>query len=1043
MKGAKEKNFEDAIEQSLLGRGYDTSAANSFSPELGLNTDELIAFVAVTQGDRWAQLVSRYGGHEDEARAGFARRVSDEIGRRGLLDVLRGTVKDKMLEFSLAYFKPATSMNATHAERYAANRLAITRQLRYSGKHANTIDLGLLLNGLLVATAELKNPFTDQTVDHAMAQYKADRDGNDPVLRRVLVHFAVDPYLVYMTTKLAGNATMFLPFNQGRDGGKGNPDAPGYATAYLWEQVWEREAWLDILQRFVQTSGPAKNVEITFPRYHQWHAVRSLEAHARQNGAGQLYLIQHSAGSGKTKSISWLAHRLSTLHNALDDKVFDKVIVITDRRVLDEQLRGQVAAFEKVKGTVASILGNDGSKSGELARALADPAVKIVVTTLQVFPFLLAGDQAPELDGQRFAVIVDEAHSSQTGDAAAALRQTLGAGGGEDGDAEDALNALVSARGHQANLSFFAFTATPKDKTIELFGSPQADGTKGPFDLYSMRQAIEEGFILDVLEHYLPYKTYFKLAVTSDAAGTKEVEVSKASAELRRMVVTDPDVIVQKARIIVEHYRVHTARKVAGLGKAMVVTDSRAAAVKYKRAIDAYIDEQGYQDLRTLVAFSGTVNDDIQGPVTESSLNDFPDTQTGNRFKGVDPFKPGDYQVLIVAEKFQTGFDEPRLHTMFVDKVLTGLNTVQTLSRLNRTHPDKTDTFVLDFRNDPDSVRADFQRWYERTTTNPTDVNAITDAHDRLMSLGILGADEMRAVIDQHFATNDTPAGLGSLYAAFNPCLDRFGAASVEDQAEFRTVLDAYVRLYSFMSQVLTWTDVDLEVAYLFGRAVQRLLPKESTGQLQLGDDVVLTHLRLVAREELGIGLEEGDVAPGTAFPGAGQGKLFDSKFETLAQITDELNKAFGTDLGDRDRLTFEQFEVTWLADPELRDIARSNDLDGFGLEFERIFKGTILANEAANQDLYERIYTDPEFARTVLGFYRRRIYDLLRSSPTTTGHDVGRQSRSDAAKAARATSLLEGVTLDDAGTAVLERWVGGELDDEQLVDEMGRLPLP
>jgi len=395
--------------------------------------------------------------------------------------------------------------------------------------------------------------------------------------------------------------------------------------------------------------------------------------------------------------------------------------------------------------------------------------------------------------------------------------------------------------------------------------------------------------------------------------------------------------------------------------------------------------EAGYQGLKTLVAFSGTVSDNIAGPVTETGLNGFPETETGDRFKGKDPFKPGDYQVLIVAEKFQTGFDEPRLHTMFVDKTLTGLNTVQTLSRLNRTHPDKTETFVLDFRNDPDNVQKDFQKYYERTTTTSTDVNALTDAYDRTLSAGVMDKDDVRTVVGTHFAKNATATGLSAVYAAFTPAVTRFEGLGEDKQLAFRSALDAFLNIYAFMSQVLTWTDLDMECGYLYGKALQKLLPQQSSGQLELGDDVVLTHLRIVAKTEGSIVLEAGDGPAREAFPGQGQGGLADPRFETLAEITAELNKAFGLELGDRDRLTFQQFEVTWLENEELKDVAKSNDLEGFRLEFERVFKGTILDNEAANEELYNRIYTDSDFSKTVLNFYLVRMYRLLREGPAAS----------------------------------------------------------
>ena len=980
--GMKESDFEAEVVGAMLKVGYQQGDPAQFDRQLGMDPGEILAWIAATQDNSWKALVTRYGGDAARATTGFCSRVSAEIGKRGIVDVFRSGVRDQGILFELAAFRPATSMNATHAAKYAANRLIVVRQLGYSPKHGNTIDLGLLLNGILVATAELKNKLTGQDVAHAMSQYKTDRDPGDPVLGRALVHFAVDQDLVYMTTKLAANATEFLPFNRGHDGGRGNPPAEkGYGTAYLWEQVWERDAWLDILARFVQHQGSASDSRVIFPRYHQWDAVRRMEDHARANGSGQRYLIQHSTGSGKSKTISWLAHRLASLHDAGDAKVFDKIIVITDRRVLDEQLRADVANFERVKGTVVSVTGEDQSKSADLAAALGSAAAKIVVTTLQVFPYLLALPKNSELASRRYAVIVDEAHSSQTGDAAAALRQALGAGhgAGDDADPEEALTALVAARGHQPNISFFAFTATPKDRTIEVFGTLRADGTKGPFHLYSMRQAIEETFILDVLKNYTTYKAYFKLAVANDEAGEKEVEVGRASSALRKMVVSNPDVIAAKAKIIVEHFRAHTSSKIGGLAKAMVVTDSRAGAVRYKRAIDAYIAQAKYTDIRSLVAFSGTVNDDIAGPVTESSLNTFPESQTAARFRGLPPYKPGDYQVLIVAEKFQTGFDEPLLHTMFVDKVLTGLNTVQTLSRLNRSHPKKSDTFVLDFRNDADAVRKDFQRYYQATSTTPTDPNALTDAHDRLI-LGwpVIDATEVRVVVAKHFG--GAPAGgLGAVYAAFNPTLGRFAALSEQDKADFRAALDGFLGLYSFMSQVLTWTDADLERTYIFGKALAHLLPRSVDGALEIGDDVVLTHLRLEVTSEGAIGLEKEDAPPGSAFPGEGRGRLTDPRFETLAEITEELNKQFALNLTDSHRLAFQQFEVTWLADQGLRDVARANTVDGFRLEFERKFKDVVLDTSELNDDLYRRLYSDDIFRKAVVDFYVVRMYQMLR----------------------------------------------------------------
>ncbi|MGH9022239.1 MAG: type I restriction endonuclease subunit R, partial [Acidimicrobiia bacterium] len=766
----------------------------------------------------------------------FRSRLVAALDKRGTVDLLRNGVEDQGVKFKLAYFKPASGMNPALAALYGKNRLTVTRQLRYSPHHDNTLDLALFVNGLAVATAELKNTYNGQTVDQAITQYKDDRDPKDVLLgRRALVHFAVDPHLVYMTTALAGNATEFLPFNRGSEPGrlscgKGNPSNPdGYATAYLWEQVWCYDAWLDILGRFIQvvdSSGPgAKGTwrRVIFPRYHQWDGVTRLAADALAKGPGKSYLVQHSAGSGKSNSIAWLAHRLSLLHDDADKKVFDKVIVVTDRRVLDEQLRSNVRQFEDVAGTLVSVEGKAGSKSSELAEALTGTA-QIVTVTLETFPHVITKIADAALASRNYAVIVDEAHSSQTGDAAAALKQALGAGvaGGapDDGnegdlDAEAVLAAIVAARGWQQNLSFFAFTATPKDRTVELFGTPGPDGVKVPFHLYTMRQAIEESFILDVLRNYTTYELYYRLAATSEEISDQEVDVRQASAEIRRFVAKNPTLIKQKAAIVVEHFRAHTAKALGGRAKAMVVTDSRPAAVRYKRAIDAHIAERHIADVKALVAFSGTVTDDLGDDVTESSENGFPESQTAKRFKGEAPFRPGDYQVLIVAEKYQTGFDEPYLHTMFVDKPLKGLNAVQTLSRLNRRAPGKDATFVLDFRNRAEDVAAAFQRYYEAVVIEATNPNVLYDLRGRIMGSGILDRAEISAAGEAFFGVDPDKRSLKAIYANVDPAVLRFGALDEGAQGELRDALDQFVRAYAFLSQVMPFTDIDLELLYV------------------------------------------------------------------------------------------------------------------------------------------------------------------------------------------------------------------------------------
>jgi type I restriction enzyme R subunit len=654
-----EHGFEDAIEASLLTEGgYSQSLPAHFDAVVGLDTVELFAFIEATQARAWNQLLSRYAADPEAAQRGFVRRLAKDLDDRGTLEVLRHGVVDLGIELRIAFFKPAHDLTPELVQRYQGNRVTVTRQLPYEHGSGKTLDIALFVNGIPVATAELKNHITGQTVEHAIAQYRRDRDPRNVTLgRRALVHFAVDPEQVSMTTRLAGEATRFLPFNLGHDRHKGNPPNPtGHRTSYLWERVWQRDNWLDLLARFIHVEQPAKGTPtqkrtsemVIFPRYHQWDAVLKLEADAREHGAGEQYLVEHSAGSGKSNTIAWTAHRLATLHNDHDEKVFDKVIVITDRLVLDRQLQETIYQFEHARGVVEKI----DKDSGQLAEALAGERARIIITTLQKFPFVL--EKVEGLPARRYAVIVDEAHSSQTGEAAKELRVVLGGTQEQEltvAEAEDAgfiaiaenpveeaLAKAVAARGRQKNLSFFAFTATPKARTLELFGTFNREtGKYEPFHLYSMRQAIEEGFILDVLANYTTYKTYWRIekAILDDP----EYRTDKAKRAIARFIDLHPYNLGQKAEIIVEHFRTHTAQKIGGKAKAMVVTSSRLHAVRYWQAITKYISEKRYSDLHALVAFSGTVYADGLS-FTEPGLNHFPESETAQRFDE-------DYQVLI------------------------------------------------------------------------------------------------------------------------------------------------------------------------------------------------------------------------------------------------------------------------------------------------------------------------------------------------------------------------------------------------------------
>jgi type I restriction enzyme R subunit len=988
-----ERLFEDAIEAHLLEHGaYEKGIASFFVPELGLDTTELFAFIGTTQINEWESLIGRYGGNQGNTQTGFAKRLAVEIDSRGTLDVLRHGVVDLGVTIKLAFFKPAHSLTPELLALYNANRVTVTRQLPFDPASNKTLDLALLVNGIPTATAELKNHLTGQTIEHAITQYRTDRDpANVTLSRRALVHFAVDPDRVAMTTRLDGQRTRFLPFNLGHDGGAGNPPNPhGHRSSYLWERVWSRDSWMDLLARFIHVERPATGSPgakragevVIFPRFHQWDAVLALEGDAKERGAGHSYLVQHSAGSGKSNTIAWTAHRLSNLHGTNDTKVFDKVIVITDRVVLDRQLQDTIYQFEHARGVVEKI----DKHSSQLAQALAGEQARIIITTLQKFPFVL--DKIEALPSRRYAVIVDEAHSSQTGEAAKDLRlaltgmdeQELTAAEAEDAGfvaeavdpVEEALAKAVAARGRHANLSFFAFTATPKARTLELFGTwdPES-GRFEPFHLYSMRQAIEEGFILDVLSNYTTYQTYWRIekAVTEDPA----YDAAKARRAIAKFVSLHPHNLAQKAEIVVEHFLAHTAAKIGGNAKAMVVTSSRLHAVRYKQVIDAYIAKTGHTGVAALVAFSGKVIDDTGFAFTEANMNRFPDAETADRFGGPE------YQVLIVAEKFQTGFDQPLLHTMYVDKVLTGLAAVQTLSRLNRIHALKSDTFVLDFRNDTDDIVKAFEPYYGRTVAPPTDPNLLWDTHRRLDEYDVLRPEEIEATVAL-ILTIAGPKDHGRVYALLDPALERFRALEEDDRLGFKDALDKFVRTYSFLSQIVAFGDAKLERDYIYCRALAaRLRDQTTVERLDLGSEVELTHLRneITYEGSLSLSTEAGEVK---SIFGDGAGPRNDPDVELLSQIVETLNERFGLELDERDKLLFDQFEETWLADPNVVAQAKNNTLDNFRLAFDRLFLNTVVGRMDDNEAIFKRILDDADFQTVLMDLYARRVYRRARA---------------------------------------------------------------
>lgn len=985
-----ENTFESAIEYSLVSEGqYTRGNAQDYSPELGLFKYEVLHFLQQSQPKQWERIESIHG---DKVNDRVIQRLLKELDLRGSLDVLRNGFTDYGVRFQMAYFRPASHLNPDAMELYKQNQLKIYRQVYYSTKNKNSVDVVLSVNGIPVATAELKNQFTQQNVAHAVQQYEATRDNRELLFsfkKRCLVHFAVDQDEVFMCTKLEGKKTFWLPFNKGNGHGKGNPINPdGYRTAYLWENILTKDSWMDILKNFVHLARDEYEVEgksyvkekLIFPRYHQLDAVRKLAQNALEEGAGKNYLVQHSAGSGKSNSIAWLAYRLSSLHNLLNHRVFDSVIVITDRRVLDKQLQDTIYQFEHKTGVVQKI----DKDSSQLAEAIAK-GVNIIITTLQKFPFIL--DKLGDLPDRKYAVIIDEAHSSQGGEASKKMKEALSAGdvaaadvegyGDADYDDSDFIRQQVersaSARGQQDNISFFAFTATPKYKTLEVFGEKGKDGRPKPFHLYSMRQAIEEGFILDVLQSYTTYALYFKLskAIEEDPQLNKK----KAAKAIGKYVSLHPHNLAQKTEIIMEHFRSVTSKKIGGKAKAMLVCGSRLHAKRYFEEFERYIEEKGYQnELKVLVAFSGKVIDDnAPDGVSEAELTGFSEKELPNVFSREE------YKILIVADKYQTGFDQPLLHTMYVDKKLSGVKAVQTLSRLNRMHPGKEDTFVLDFANDRKTILDSFQPYYELTgITEETDVNHLFDLKNRLDQFQVYWQKEIEDFANIYFDPQSrlhTEKQQKKLYAFTDPAVDRFKLLEEEKQDEFKKGIRAWTNLYSFLAQIMPFTDVDSEKFYAYAKLLQKRLPKKDfSEQVVLEDEIALEYYRLQKIQEGGIPLQVGTEGE---LSGTGEAGLKREKEEDahLSEIIHVLNDRFGTEFEEADRLFFEQIEEALFEDQDLKAQARANKIDTFKYAYESKFMDNLISRMDQNQDIFNKLVGDDLFGSMVREFIMEKLY--------------------------------------------------------------------
>ena len=1024
MKQTTEKAFEFYVEAMLLAKGWQQGSTNGWDQENALFPKLITGFISATQTKLWEQMQSQHG---EELQPMVIDALTKELAIKGTLHVLRHGFKFYGKTFRVASFKPAHGLNPDVQAQYETNLLTVTRQVPCHPGDTKTVDLVFALNGLPVATCELKNPWTGQNWRHAMKQYREDRNPHAPLFafkQRALVHFAVDPDEVHITTRLAGNKTFFLPFNRGSHPGEtrcgsGNPQhSSGYRTGYFWEEVLERESFLDILGHFMFIerkeekmddgkggSRLVKRESVIFPRFHQLDATRKLIAAARVEGSGHHYLIQHSAGSGKTNSISWLSHRLASLHDTTDHKVFDCVVVITDRQVLDRQLQDAIYQIEHAQGVVKAI----DQDSRQLAEALVD-GTWIVVTTLQKFPFVLRGllhvagaesldrpdaasiSQAKllqdEIAKRRYAIIVDEAHSSQTGETARELKALLGANAasnGNDGevDWEDGLNQVMASRGRQPNLSFFAYTATPKGKTLELFGRTAPSGKPEPFHLYSMRQAIEERFILDVLQNYTTYDTYFKLIkeIEDDPALPKK----KATRALAKFLVMHPTNITQKIEVIIEHFRSHVRSHLGGRAKAMVVTGSRLHAVKYMQAFQRYIEEKGYTDIRPLVAFSGTVHDPDTGlDYTEPGMNvDIVSGRSISEKQLPERFASPDYQVLLVANKYQTGFDQPLLMAMYVDKRLDGVQAVQTLSRLNRMVSGKEDPFVLDFVNEAEDIYRAFKPYYDATSLQEcSDPSQLEKLKHELDAFQLYHWNEVEAFACIFYRSPDRQnrADHANLQRYLQPAVDRFNAIEDdEERDEFREKLKGYVKVYSFLSQIIPYVDPDLEMLYSYGRFLLPHLPIErETGPVKLGDEVGLQYYRLQRVFSGAIKLNEGKEDYGVKSPtDVGSRKAKDEK-APLSEIIEILNERFGTNFTEEDRLFFEQIKEKAVNTPEVIRLRQANPFDKFQLGLRQLLEDLMIRRMGENDKIVTRYMDDKAFEDAAFAVLSRVIYEAI-----------------------------------------------------------------
>lgn len=981
-----EKRFESDIEAFFLSAagGY-SHCEDVYDPKLGLYKDTLIRFIKDSQPKAW-QRFANMNAVDPEKK--FCLAFNNACDMDGVLHVLRHGFKHRGVSFRVCYFMPESSLNQLDVENYQKNIFHCIRQWHYSADNKNSVDMILAVNGIPVFAFELKNQFTGQSVENAKRQWKTDRDPREICFqfnKRILAFFCVDLSEAWMTTKLAGDKTYFLPFNQGsngagNDGGKGNPANPdGYPTDYLWKNVFRADSMMDIVQKFISLQGD----KLIFPRFHQLDVVRKLIADVRANGAGHNYLIQHSAGSGKSNSIAWTAYRLASLHDSENRAIFSSVIVVTDRTVLDAQLQATISGFDHTLGSVETI--GEGKNSQDLKRAIND-GVRIIVTTLQKFPVIY--EEVDAANGRNYAIICDEAHSSQTGSSAQKLKTALAdmrdalreyaeiEGIAEDKvDPQDKLVKELLAHGKHKNLSFFAFTATPKDTTLEMFGSQDEKGEFHPFHIYSMHQAIEEGFILDVLQNYMTYKTCFKIA--NSTPENPEVPASRASKVIKKYQQLHPENIRQKSEIIVETFMTTTRSKINGRAKMMVVTASRPAAVLYFKEIKRYAEEQGYAEVKPMVAFSGEVILDEES-YTESGMNVRPDgshiqeTQTKQEFHD-------NFNILIVAEKYQTGFDEPLLHTMIVDKKLRSVKTVQTLSRLNRTCPGKNDTFVLDFANEKEDVQADFQVFYHETfLEEEVNTDLLYKVQRELRNFRIYDDTDISKFCDVYFAKGAQGSDAqGMLASKLLPAVEKYQAKASDDRYQIRRTMRNFCKWYRYVSQVVRMFDKDLHREYVYCSFLVGMLPEAPVPMADIEKMLKLEMYKLEKTFEGDISL--GDES-GVYTPAEPKGAAKPEDKDPLDEIIERINEKYKGNFTEADRVMINALAEKLRGNQKLANMAVSSDPQIFAESiFPQAFSDAAQDSYMESQETYSSLFEDRSKYNAIMSTLADILYHEMR----------------------------------------------------------------